>query len=199
MQQHSPSLLRTCPLLLLLVACTHSPPEAHLSLSNAELEASPEHFALFTHDPRLQSAASRAQQRIAGALGDPRIVLAEPEVAARCQPSRAGCGFELSFADVVYCPGDPDPALACTSQGVGGTTLGIELQASLAGEELDNRVIHELLHVITLHRAPHSRDGLFMEYSAGDERISEGTLEAVCAHFGCTRLVAEEQRAAGPR
>lgn len=190
MQQLTASLASAC-LALVLAACTSST-AVQLSESSAELGTGSAGFALFTRDPRLQAAATRAQQRMAHAIGEPGIVLAEPDAAARCQQPRTGCGFELAFADVVYCPGDPDPALACTSQGLGGTTLGIEMQASLAGDELDNRLIHELLHVITLNRAPHSRDGLFMEYTVGDERISEGTLAAVCAHFSCTRWVAED-------
>lgn len=191
MQQLS-AVLPSVWLVLVLGACT-SATAVQLSESSTELEASSGRFALFSRDPRLQAAATRAQQRLADAIGEPGLVLAGPDAAARCQPAQAGCGFELAFADVVYCPGDPDPALACTAQGAGGATLGIEMQAALAGDELDNRLIHELLHVITQHRAPHARDGLFMAYTLGNERLSAGTLEAVCAHFSCTRLVAEEE------
>jgi len=95
----------------------------------------------------------------------------------------------------VYCQGDPDPALACTSQGAGGKALGVAMQADLLGEELDNRLIHELFHVITYNRAPHAVDGLFMEYTVGTEPISAGTLNAVCDHFACRRFVVEEDPA----
>src|SRR5688572_3372110 len=188
-------------LALPLAACTSSPTVVQYSATPsepAESEVAPR-FELFTHDARLHESALRAQQRIANAVGDTGITLAAPDGAEHCRPFQPGCGFELSFADVVYCPGDPDPALACTSQGVGGTTVGIEMQASLAGEELDNRLIHELFHVITLNRAPHATDGLFMEYSVGDERISEGTLHSVCRHFPCSRFVIEEELAEAAR
>jgi hypothetical protein len=173
-----------------LCACGTSPTVVQYSASAA---AEPEtSFAFYTADPVLYDAALRAQRRMEGAIGETGLVLADPGTAASCQPFQAGCGFELGFADVVLCRGNPDPALACTNQGARGKTLGVELQASLAGEELDNRLIHELFHVITFSRAPHSRDGLFMEYSVGDERISEGTLDAVCAHFSCSQFVTEE-------
>ncbi|MEY4547105.1 MAG: hypothetical protein RL685_3300 [Pseudomonadota bacterium] len=177
--------------LLSLGACTTSAPVMGYSEAIAAAEATPG-FALFTSDPVLQEAALRAQQRIEAAIGDTGLTLAAPDTAAACQPFDAGCGFQLRFDEVVHCQGDPAPALACTAQGTGGSTLGVKLQATLAGEELDNRLIHELLHVITWNRAPHASDGLFMEYSVGDERITEGTLDAVCAHFSCSRFVAEE-------
>ena len=183
----------------LLVACNAAPPVVQYSqpLAAEEAAETAARFALFTRDPALYAAALRAQQRMTDAVGETGLALAAPDVAATCQPFAASCGFELAFDDVVYCLGDPDPALACTSQGGGGKALGIQLQASLDGEELDNRLIHELFHVITFNRAPHSRDGLFMEYSVGNERISEGTLDAVCAHFSCSRFVVEEALSGG--
>jgi hypothetical protein len=153
---------------------------------------------LFTRDPELHAAAQRALGRIQTAIGEPGLSLAAPDVAADCEPYRDGCGFELSFDDVVRCHGSSEPALACTSLAGGGKTLGIEMQAELRGEELDNRVIHELFHVITLNRAEHSVDGLFMEYSVGDERISAGTLESVCAHFPCETFVVEQEVPGAP-
>jgi hypothetical protein len=141
-------------------------------------------FAFFSDDLRLQQAAQRAQRRIETAIGPSGLVLAEAS------------GFRLSFADAVYCFGNPDPALACTSTAGGGKTLAIQMQAELSGDELDNRLIHELFHVITRNQAQHSPDGLFMEYSVGDERITRSTLESVCAHFPCATFVLEEERSA---
>jgi hypothetical protein len=187
-----------CQLPLALVACGASPEVMHYSQDTVAAEAAPR-FELFTTDARLQESAVRARQRIADAIGEPALALAEPDAAELCQPFEPGCGFELRFDDVVYCAGDPDPALACTSQGVGGKTLGIAMQATLAEEELDNRLIHELFHVITWNRAPHSLDGLFMEYSLGDERISAGTLTSVCDHFACSRFVIEDELSAAAR
>jgi hypothetical protein len=155
-------------------------------------EGAQDRFELFTRDPALYDTSLRALQRIQGAIGEPGLVLADPDVATGCEPYRDGCGFELSFDDVVYCHGNPEPALACTSLAGGGKTLRIEMQAELSGDELENRLIHELFHVITLSRARHSADGLFMEYSVGDERISAGTLESVCAHFPCERFIVED-------
>lgn len=192
------SSLSVCQLLLALVACSPSSELMQLSEDKVAAEAAPR-FELFTTDARLHDSALRARQRIADAIGEPALVLAEPDAAALCQPFEPGCGFELRFDDVVYCAGDPDPALACTSQGVGGKTLGIAMQATLAEQELDNRLIHELFHVITWNRAPHSVDGLFMEYSLGDERISGSTLTSVCEHFACSRFVVEDELRAASR
>lgn len=155
-------------------------------------ENDPSGLQLFTRDPALYDASLRALQRIQAAIGEPGLSLAAPEVAAGCEPHRDGCGFELSSDDVVRCHGNPEPALACTSLAGGGKTLGVTMHAELSGDELENRVIHELFHVITLNRAKHSADGLFMEYSVGHERISPGTLESVCAHFPCEAFIAEE-------
>jgi hypothetical protein len=176
---------------LLASACGSTPAKMQLSEGAEESEAAPR-FEFFTREPALYEAALRAQERIQAAIGDPGLVIADPERAERCESQQQGCGFELSSRDVVYCQGDPDPALACTSQGAGGATLGMALQAHLGGDELDNRLIHELFHVITWNRAPHSVDGLFMEYSIGTERISTGTLDSVCGHFDCSRFVVEE-------
>lgn len=193
MQHHAASRSRARALSLLLAAlalcaCSPSPPLVQYSEAVAAAEAG---FALFTTDPLLHEAALRARRRMTDAIGETGLTLASPELAPSCQPFQGSCGFELAFADVVYCRGDPHPALACTAQGARGAALGIKVQASLAGVELDNRLIHELFHVITFNRAPHARDGLFMEYSFGDERISEGTLEAVCAHFSCSHWAPE--------
>jgi hypothetical protein len=177
---------------LLAGACSSSPALVGYSEDAPERGTEPR-FEFFTPDPVLYQAALRAQDRIQAAIGDPGLVIAEPDRAAQCQSSPEGCGFELTFQDVVYCHGDPDPALACTSQGAGGSTLGVAMQADLSGDELDNRLIHELFHVITWNRAPHSVDGLFMEYSIGTERISAGTLDSVCGHFDCSRSVVEEE------
>lgn len=154
-------------------------------------------FRTFTRDPVLHAAAARAIARIEDAIGQARIELIDIDRAAACAPLAGECGFELSFAPVVYCFGDPEPAMACTALGPRGVTLGVELQASLQGEELENRLIHEFFHVITFDRARHSDDGLFMEYSVGDERITASTLEAVCAHFPCTTFIVEEGAPAG--
>lgn len=172
-------------------ACTSSPARMSYSLEPSA-ESDPYRFQLFTRHPALYEASLGALRRIQTAIGEPGLSLAAPEVAAGCEPYRDGCGFELSSEDVVRCHGNPEPALACTSLAGGGKTLGIAMQAELRGDELENRVIHELFHVITLNRARHSADGLFMEYSVGHERISPSTLEAVCAHFPCETFVVEE-------
>jgi hypothetical protein len=189
--------LAASSLALWLAACTNSPVVVRYDDSlqtevQAAAAAEQPQFELFTTDPRLYQAALRARERISAALGESGIALADLDTAARCRAFQPGCGFPLEFADVVYCYGNPDPALACTSQGVGGTALSVRLQTALAGAELDNRLIHELFHVITLNSAPHSLDGLFMEYSVGDERISQSTLSSVCDHFACSRFVLEE-------
>jgi hypothetical protein len=180
---------------LTLAACSSSPAEMRYSeaaIAAEEAADATPRFALFTKDLALYEATLRAQQRMTAAIGQTGLALADPEMAATCHSFEGSCGFELAFDDVVYCLGDPEPALACTSQGGGGKALGIQVQASLAEDELDNRLIHELFHVITFNRAPHARDGLFMEYSFGNERISEGTLDSVCAHFSCSQFVVEE-------
>ena len=177
---------------LLAGACSASPALVGYSEDGPEQAVEPR-FQFFTRDPALYRATLRAQERIRAAVGDPGLLIADPERAEQCQSSQKGCGFELSFQEVVYCHGDPDPALACTSQGAGGTTLGVAMQAELTGDELDNRLIHELFHVITWNRAPHAVDGLFMEYSLGTERISASTLDSVCGHFECSRFVVEEE------
>lgn len=171
--------------------CTSSPARMSYSLEPST-EGEQERFQLFTRDPALYDTSLRALSRIQAAIGEPRVALAAPEVASGCEPYRDGCGFELSFDDVVYCHGAAEPALACTSLAGGGKTLGIAMQAELSGGELENRLVHELFHVITLNRAEHSADGLFMEYSVGNERISAGTLESVCSHFPCETFNAEE-------
>ncbi len=176
---------------LLLAACSSSAPVVRYDEASSTAELAPS-FALFTRDAVLYEAAQRAQSRIEAALGHSRLALAEPQSATSCQPFQASCGFEVAFDEVVYCHGSSEPALACTAQGARGKALGIKLQASLSGEELDNRLIHELFHVITLNRARHSRDGLFMEYTFGHERITQGTLEAVCEHFSCSHMTEEE-------
>jgi hypothetical protein len=195
--QHSARVSQICAGLalfgaLLASACSSSPVLVGYSEDLPEQGAAAR-FELFTRDPVLYQAARRAEQRIQAAIGDPGLSIAEPDQAGQCESSLEGCGFELSFQDVVYCHGDPDPALACTSQGAGGGTLGVAMQAQLSGDELDNRLIHELFHVITWNHAPHSVDGLFMEYSIGTERISTGTLDSVCGHFDCSRFVVEEE------
>jgi len=177
-------------------ACGSAPAQMQLGEHGEAADAAPR-IEFFTHDPALYQAAVRAQDRIQAAIGDPGLLIAEPDLAERCEPQQQGCGFELSFRDEVYCQGNPDPALACTSEAAGGATLGVAMQARLSGDELDNRLIHELLHVITLNRAPHSVDGLFMEYSLGTERISAGTLDSVCEHFDCSRFVVEEEAQPG--
>jgi len=182
---------------LLASACSSSPPVMRYSESVPVAEDAPR-LEFFTRDPALYQSALRAQQRIEAAIGDPGLVLASLDSAERCEPFEVGCGFELSSRELVYCQGDPEPALACTSQGAGGQSLGIALQAELSGAQLDNRLIHELFHVITWNRAPHSVDGLFMEYSLGTERISTGTLDSVCEHFDCGRFVVEEDLAPSP-
>jgi hypothetical protein len=182
---------------LLASACTSSPPVMRYSESVPESEEA-SRFEFFTRDPALYQSALRAQQRIEGAIGEPGLVLSSLGSAEACEPLQPGCGFELSSRELVYCQGDPEPALACTSQGAGGQSLGIALQAGLSGDQLDNRLIHELFHVITWNRAPHSADGLFMEYSLGTERISTGTLDSVCEHFDCGRFVVEEDLALSP-
>jgi hypothetical protein len=176
---------------LLASACGSAPAKMEFSAGSEESGQGPR-FQLYTRDPVLYEAAVRARQRIELAIGEPGLVIADPDRAQHCQSLQEGCGFELSLREVVYCQGDPEPALACTAQGAGGTTLGVAMQADLSGDELDNRLIHELFHVITRSRAPHSVDGLFMEYSLGTERISTGTLDSVCAHFECSRFVVEE-------
>jgi hypothetical protein len=181
---------------LLVSACGSEPAQMHFS-DSAEAAGDIPQLEFFTHDPALYQAALRAQERIQAAIGDPGLVIAAPARAEPCQSLQKGCGFELSFRDVVYCLGDPDPALACTSQGAGGATLGVAMQADLKGDELDNRLIHELFHVITRNQAPHSVDGLFMEYSIGTERISSGTLDSVCGHFDCSRFVVEDEAQPG--
>jgi hypothetical protein len=181
---------------LLASACSASPALVSYSEDVPEQAVEPR-FEFFTRDPALYRAALRAQERIQAAVGDPGLVIAPPGRAEQCESSQQGCGFELSFQDVVYCHGDPDPALACTSQGAAGSTLGVAMQSHLSGDELDNRLIHELFHVITWNRAPHSVDGLFMEYSIGTERISAGTLDSVCEHFDCSRFVVEEDAQPG--
>ena len=177
-----------------VAACTSSPPSVGYSLEPST-ESEPERFQLFTTDPALYDTALRALSRIQTAIGEPGLALAAPDVARGCEPYLDGCGFEVSFDDVVYCHGDPEPALACTSLAGGGKTLGIAMHAELSGEELENRLVHELFHVITLNRAEHSADGLFMEYSVGNERISSGTLESVCSQFPCETFNAEEDTA----
>jgi hypothetical protein len=179
---------------LLTSACSSAPTVMHYSETAGESDGA-ESLSFFTRDATLYQAALRAQQRIEAAIGEPGLVLSGPAEAERCEPFRDGCGFELWFDPVVYCQGDPDPALACTSQGAGGKALGVAMQADLLGEELDNRLIHELFHVITYNRAPHAVDGLFMEYTVGTEPISAGTLNAVCDHFACRRFVVEEDPA----
>lgn len=174
----------------LAVACSSSAPPMSYD-EQAASEGDPSEFRLFTNEPRLYAAALRSVQRIEAAIGPSGLSVAEPEVAARCSPFQAHCGFELSSAEMVYCLGDPDPALACTSFAGAGKTIGIEMQADLAGDELENRLIHEFFHAITLDRAPHSVDGLFMQYSLGSERISRSTLESVCEHFPCENFVVE--------
>jgi hypothetical protein len=193
--QHMPtdSSLAGCFVILALVAsaCTSSP--ARVSVSPApSTESERARFQLFTTDPALYDTSLHALERMQTAIGEPGLALAAPDVARDCEPYRDGCGFELSFDDLVYCHGDPEPALACTSLAGGGKTLGIAMQAELRGDELENRLVHELFHVITLNRARHSADGLFMEYSVGNERISTGTLESVCSHFPCETFNAEE-------
>lgn len=180
-----------CAIALLASACTSSPPEMRYSQEAPVAEEQPR-FELFTRDPALYQSALRARQRIEAAIGEPGLVVADLDTAEGCESLQPGCGFELSSRELVYCLGDPEPALACTSQGAGGQALGIALQAELSGEQLDNRLIHELFHVITYNHAPHSVDGLFMEYSLGTERISAGTLDSVCEHFDCGRFVVEE-------
>jgi hypothetical protein len=193
MQYSAPSrALAGCQLAFVLSACAAPAPAVSYGEASASVDVTP-HFALFTVDPVLQESTLRARQRITAAIGETGLTLADANTAAGCRPFQGDCGFELAFAEVVYCRGNPDPALACTAQGGGGKALGIELQASLAGAELENRLIHELFHVITFNRAPHASDGLFMEYSFGGERLSESTLGAVCAHFACSRFVAEEE------
>jgi hypothetical protein len=177
-------------------ACGSPPEQMQLSEGAEESQPAPQ-FELFTRDPALYQAALRARDRIQAAVGDPGLAIAAPDRAEQCESLQKGCGFELSLRELVYCQGDPDPALACTSQGAGGATLGVAMQADLNGDELDNRLIHELFHVITWSRAPHSVDGLFMEYSIGTERISAGTLDSVCAHFDCSRFVVEEDAKPG--
>ena len=181
---------------LLASACSSSPASVSYSEAGLEQGGAPQ-VEFFTRDPALYGAALRAQERIQAAIGDPGLTLADPDRAAQCESSKDGCGFELSFQPVVYCQGNPDPALACTSQGAGGVTLGVAMQADLSGDQLDNRLIHELFHVITWSRAPHSVDGLFMEYSIGTERISTGTLDSVCGHFDCSRFVVEDEAKPG--
>ena len=173
-------------------ACA-SPPATMAYSQELSAETEPSGFEVFTNDPRLYEAALRSLPRIDAAIGTSGLVLAEPAAAARCAPFLPGCGVELSFAELVYCLGDPDPALACTSFGGGGKALGIKMQVKLAGDELDNRLIHEFFHVITRDQAPHSRDGLFMAYSVGDERITRSTLESVCSHFACEEFVVEHE------
>jgi hypothetical protein len=174
------------------IACGSAPAQVQLGEHDEAADTAPR-IEFFTRDAALYQAALRAQGRIQAAIGDPGLVIAEPDHAQRCESQQQGCGFELSFRDEVYCQGNPDPALACTSEAAGGATLGVAMQSQLSGDELDNRLIHELFHVITLNRAPHSVDGLFMEYSVGTERISTGTLDSVCGHFGCSRFVVEEE------
>jgi hypothetical protein len=196
MMQHDTDATKFVTWLLALalpaLACSSSPRSMSYS-QELSVDAEQDHIEFFTHDPRLYDAALRSVQRIESALGTSHLVLAEPTAAARCAPLQAGCGFELSFAQRVYCFGDPDPALACTSFGGGGKTLGVRLQSDLDGDELDNRLIHEFFHVITLDQAPHSVDGLFMAYSLGDERITRSTLECVCGHFPCQEFVVEQE------
>jgi len=182
---------------LLASACTSSPPAMRYMQSAPESEETAR-FEFFTREPALYQSALRAQQRIEAAIGEPRLALAPLDSAEGCEAFRPGCGFELSSRELVYCQGDPEPALACTSQGAGGQALGIALHAELSGDQLDNRLIHELFHVITWNLAPHSVDGLFMEYSLGTERISAGTLDSVCEHFDCGRFVVEEDLAPSP-
>ncbi|MEO8182445.1 MAG: hypothetical protein ABI895_26715 [Deltaproteobacteria bacterium] len=182
---------RWLALALSVCGCTASAPAMKYSQS-APGEGEAARLPLFTQEPRLYDAALRALQRIQAAIGASGLALADASAASGCEPFEPGCGFELSSKDAVYCLGNPDPARACTSFGGSGKTLGIALQAELRGDELDNRLLHEFFHVITLDRAEHSRDGLFMAYSEGNERLSTGTLEAVCAHFACTRFVVEE-------
>jgi len=179
-------------LTLLALACTSAPATVAYSQELSAQTAAPG-IELFSNEPRLYQAALRSLERIEAAVGSSGLVLAAPSVAARCAPFQAGCGFELSFAEQVYCFGDPDPALACTSLGGGGKTLRVQMQADLTGDELDNRLIHELFHVATLDQAPHSLDGLFMAYSVGDERITQSTLESVCSHIACEKFVVEEE------
>jgi hypothetical protein len=155
-------------------------------------ESDQQGIQLFTRDPALYDTSLRALSRIQTAIGEPGLVLTDPDLAGDCEPHRDGCGFELSFDDVVYCHGDAEPALACTSLAGGGKTLRVEMQAELRGDELENRLVHELFHVITLNRAKHAADGLFMEYSLGTERISAGTLESVCNQFPCETFNVEE-------
>jgi len=188
---------RWLALALSVSGCAASAPVTSLSQS-APSEDETARLPLFTQEPLLYDAALRALQRIDAAIGDSGLALADASAAAGCKPFEPGCGFELSSKDTVYCLGNPDPARACTSFGGSGKALGIALQAELLGDELDNRLVHELFHVITLDRAEHSRDGLFMAYSLGNERLSSGTLEAVCAHFACTRFVIEEPVVADP-
>jgi hypothetical protein len=148
-------------------------------------------FEFFTTSPVLYDSAARAIQRIEAAVGDSGLDLVNAADARECTSLLEGCGFELSFAPVVQCFGDPDPARACTSPGARGTTLAVKMQSEMRGDELDNRLIHELFHVITRDRAEHSVDGLFMQYTVGDEPITSGTLEAVCASFECTEFRVE--------
>jgi len=179
-------------------ACTSSSPVVMTYKLEPAPSDDPVGFELFTTEPLLHAAAVQSLERIRLATGESPLVLAEPARAATCQAFQAGCGFELSFADVVYCLGDPEPALACTSQGARGKTLRVQMQAALSGRELENRLIHELFHVITLNHAPHSADGLFMEYSLGTERISQSTLESVCEHFACSQFQVEEEPSLDP-
>jgi hypothetical protein len=186
-------LLAATVLALSGAACTSSAPVVMTYHLEPAPPDDPGGFAFFTTDPRLHAAALPSLERIRVATGESALVLAGPERAATCQAFQAGCGFELSFADVVYCFGDPEPALACTSQGLGGKTLRVQMQAELSGGELENRLIHEFFHVITRNQAPHSADGLFMEYSVGTEGISQSTLESVCEHFACSQFRVEEE------
>lgn len=188
----SDSRLLTLTLALSGAACSAATGSSRNDAALAGYAARDGMFRSFTRDPVLHAAATRAIERIENAIGQPRLELVDMERAGSCTSLAPGCGFELSFAPVVYCFGDPEPAMACTALGPRGVTLGVELQASLQGEELENRLIHEFFHVITFDRAQHSEDGLFMEYSVGDERITASTLEAVCAHFPCTTFVVEE-------
>ena len=184
---------RLLALAYLVCACTSTAPLPSDG-QDASAESGSARFELFSREPLLYEAALRAVQRIEAAIGDSGIALTDFDTTTGCEPFDHGCGFELSSADTVYCFGNTDPARACTSFAGGGKVIGIAMQSELRGDELDNRLIHELFHVITRNRAEHSVDGLFMEYSVGTERISQSTLESVCEHFACSQFLVEEEQ-----
>lgn len=145
------------------------------SVDNYNLKLSPQ-------SNKMRDALYRVQTRLNVAIGDTQLFIGGVG---------SSSGVPVHEVDTVKCPKINDNYLGCTDNDHSGDPTDIRIKKGMPDADVDQRLLHELIHAMTHDEADHSSDGLFQGVCGSDEILTESTLVALCSHFPCEHMTVE--------